>query len=154
MTLDFSEDVKVKILMIDYIQKMLAKIPDDMDGEAAKLAASHSFEVNKSADKLDKDMAQLFHHNVAKLLFLCKRAQPDVQAAVAFLITRVQQPDVDDYKKLRRGLQYLRATADLPLTLEAENAHIVKWWVDTSFAVHPDMKSHTGGMMSLGNTAQ
>jgi hypothetical protein len=26
----------------------------------------------------------------------------------------------------------------------------VKWWIDASFAVHPDMKSHTGGTMSLG----
>jgi hypothetical protein len=31
--------------------------------------------------------------------------------------------------------------------------HIVKWWVDASFAVHPDMKSHTGDIMSLGKGA-
>ena len=24
------------------------------------------------------------------------------------------------------------------------------WWVDASFAAHPDMTSHTGGMMTLG----
>jgi hypothetical protein len=153
MTLDYREDGKVKILMIDYIQKMLAELPDDMNGEAATPAANHLFEVDESADKLDEETAQLFHHNVAKLLFLCKRARPDVQAAVAFLTTRVQQPDVDDYKKLRQTMQYLRATVNLPLTLEADNAHIVKWWVNASFAVHPDMKSHTGGMMSLGKGA-
>ena len=39
----------------------------------------------------------------------------------------------------------------MPLTLEAENVQISKWWVDASFAVHPDMKSHTGGAsMTLG----
>ena len=38
----------------------------------------------------------------------------------------------------------------MPLTLEAENLQLVKWWVDASFAVHDDMKSHTGGAMSLG----
>ena len=27
---------------------------------------------------------------------------------------------------------------------------IIKWWVDASYAVHPDMKSHTGACMSLG----
>jgi hypothetical protein len=31
--------------------------------------------------------------------------------------------------------------------------HVVKWWVDASFAVHPDMKSHTGATMSLGKGA-
>jgi hypothetical protein len=30
---------------------------------------------------------------------------------------------------------------------------LVKWWVDASFAVHPDMKSHTGGVMTLGKGA-
>jgi hypothetical protein len=47
-------------------------------------------------------------------------------------------------------IKYLRGTKDLPLTLSASNAGILKWWVDGSFAVHPDMKSHTGGGLSLG----
>eukprot|EP00978_Attheya_sp_CCMP212_P043733 scaffold290459_cov35-Attheya_sp.AAC.1 len=38
----------------------------------------------------------------------------------------------------------------MPLTLEADILHIIKWWVDASYAVHPDAKSHTGGTMSLG----
>jgi hypothetical protein len=70
--------------------------------------------------------------------------------AVAFLTTRVKGPDQDDQKKLRRCMQYLRGSLDIVLTLEAENLHVVKWWVDGSFAVHPDMKSHTGVTMSLG----
>jgi hypothetical protein len=41
----------------------------------------------------------------------------------------------------------------MPLTLEGDNTSIIKWWVDASFAVHPDMKSHTGGDMSLGKGA-
>jgi len=28
--------------------------------------------------------------------------------------------------------------------------YIIKWWVDASFAVHKDLKSHTGGTMLLG----
>jgi hypothetical protein len=41
-------------------------------------------------------------------------------------------------------MKYLPGTKDTPLTLEGDNACIIKWWVDASFAVHPDMKSHTG----------
>ena len=70
--------------------------------------------------------------------------------AVAFLTTRVVRPDVDNYKKLERVIKYLRGAPDLALTLEADNMHVIKWWVDASFAVHTDMKSHTGGTMSLG----
>ena len=65
-------------------------------------------------------------------------------------MTRVKCPDVDDYKKLERVIKYLCGTPDLALTLEADDMHVVKWWVDASFAVHTDMKSHTGGTMSLG----
>ena len=50
-------------------------------------------------------------------------------------------------------MQYLRATVYMPLTLEADDVSIVNWWADASFAVHPDMKSHTGGVMTLGKGA-
>ena len=38
----------------------------------------------------------------------------------------------------------------MPLTIEADSLNVVKWWVDASFDVHPDMKSHTGATMTLG----
>ena len=41
----------------------------------------------------------------------------------------------------------------MPLTLGADGTNIVKWWVDGSYAVHPDMRSQTGGTMSLGKGA-
>ena len=110
-----------------------------MDGESATPAANHLFQVNElGAEPLGNEKATMFHHNVAKLLFLCKRARPDIQTAVAFLCTRVKSPDVDDYKKLCRVMRYLRGTKTMPLaTLEADSLNVVKWWVDASFAVHP-----------------
>ena len=41
----------------------------------------------------------------------------------------------------------------LPLILEINNLNIVKWWVDASYAIHPDCKGHTEAMMSLGKGA-
>jgi hypothetical protein len=110
MAIDYSVKGKVKITMISYIKNMLAEVPNDMAGEAATPAASHLFQVNKDADKLDEERAQLFNHNVAKLLFLCKQACPDIQTAMAFLCTWVKEPDIDDYKKLARTMRYLRGT--------------------------------------------
>jgi hypothetical protein len=143
MTLDYSKPGKVNILMINYVKGMLSNLPDEMNGEGARPAANHLFQVNLDAKKLDKETAQFFHHNVAKLLFLCKRARPDVQTAVAFLTTRVKEPNIDGYKKLGRIMQYLCSTVDLPLALEADNTHIVKWWVDALYAVHPNMKQES-----------
>jgi hypothetical protein len=152
MTINYSKKGKVKITMIPYIKNMLAEIPNDMAGKSATPASSHLFQVNEDAQKLDKDTEQLFHHNVAKLLFLCKQARPDIQTSIAYLCTRVKEPNTDNYKKLTCTMRYLRGTANMPLTLKSENISIIKWWVDKSYAVHPDMKSHTGGMMTLGKS--
>lgn len=154
MRIDYSEPGKVKITMIDYIEKMLDELPPDMDGEAVTPACNHLFEVNQDdPEALDSKTSEFYHHNTAMLLFLCKRARPDIQPAVAFLTTRVKAPDMDDYKKLARAMRYLRATKNMPLVLEADDMQLIKWWVDASFAVHPDMKGHTGGVMSLGKGA-
>jgi hypothetical protein len=59
----------------------------------------------------------------------------------------------DDYKKLARCMKYLGQSAALPLILEAEVSNNIKWWVDSAFAVHNDMKSHTGALVSLGKGA-
>jgi hypothetical protein len=114
MTIDYSDEGKVKFTMFDYLQNMFDELPADMDGEAATPAAAHLFQVNEiDPEKLSEDRAQLFHHNVAKLLFLSRRARPDIQTAVAFLCTRVKSPDTDDYKKLARCMKYLRQSAFL-----------------------------------------
>jgi hypothetical protein len=150
MIFDFSVDGKVKITMEEYIWELLEETPEDMAGVCATPAANHLFQVNNQPVLLSQERSDLFHHLTAKLLYLSKRARPDIQTAVAFLTTRVKSPDEDDYKKLGRCIKYLRGSVDLPLTLEADDMHVVKWWVDAAFAVHPDMKSHTGATMSLG----
>ena len=38
----------------------------------------------------------------------------------------------------------------MPLTLEAHDLQVIKWWVDASYAPHMDLKSHTGGCLTLG----
>ena len=95
----------------------------------------------------------IFHTNIAKLMFLSKRARPDVQIPVAFLCTRVKEPDRDNWKKLGRIMKYLKGTIGLPLILSIDDTGVIKWFVDASFAVHNDMKSHTGMFMSMGTGA-
>ena len=45
---------------------------------------------------------------------------------------------------------YLNGSPDLPLTLKADATNIFKWWVDGSYAVHPNFRSQTGGTGYLG----
>ena len=73
--------------------------------------------------------------------------------ALSFLGKRTSKADVDDWVKLERLLSYLYDTKRMPLTVGIDNLSVVKWWADASFAVHRDMKSHTGVLASLGRGA-
>ena len=48
---------------------------------------------------------------------------------------------------------YLRDTIFLPLVLGWDETGNIYWSVDASFAVHSDMRSHTGAVMLLGKGA-
>ena len=39
------------------------------------------------------------------------------------------------------------------MTLNIEELGVIKWYVDASFAVHPDFRSHTGAVMTMGEGA-
>ena len=71
---------------------------------------NHLLKVNDACEKLCERDKIIFHCLVAKRLFLSKRAGPDIQPIIAFLTTRVRNPDEDDWKKLRRLSSYLDAT--------------------------------------------
>ena len=130
------------------LQKWL--INSNIKTSATTPATNYIFKVNNQCNKLSKEKSEVFHTYVAKGLFLCKRARPDIQLAIAFLCTRVKQPDEDDWKKLIRMLNYLNGTKNLYLTLEMDEAKIIKWYTDASFAIHQDYRSHTGATMTFG----
>ncbi len=47
-------------------------------------------------------------------------------------------------------MEYLRKDNTRPLVLGADNDGLLMWYVDASFAVHPNMRGHTGGGLTLG----
>ena len=50
-------------------------------------------------------------------------------------------------------MQYVKRTWKDVLTLSADSLNVIKWYVDASFAVHPDFRSHTGMVMTFGEGA-
>jgi hypothetical protein len=55
-----------------------------------------------------------------------------------------------DEDKLKHLLEYIKGTVDMKYTIGADNLNEIHTWVDASYAVHPDMQSHTGGVISFG----
>lgn len=78
------------------------------------------------AKKLPEERAQLFHHIVAHLQYFCRTTQQDIQTSVV----------KDNQQKLTSVVQYIRGTQDIVLTIEPDDNP--QWWVEISYAVHPD----------------
>ena len=150
MTLDFSKEGKFIVDMEDYVKEMISDLPEDMRGLATTPAADHLFKVRDNVPKLDDEKAELFHHVTAQMLFVAQRGRPDLRTATSFLTKRVQSPDEDDYKKLARAIKYISRTLSLRLTIEAKYLDQNHWFIDGDFAVHEDMRSHTGAYMTFG----
>jgi hypothetical protein len=86
-----------------------------------------------------------------KGMFLCKQGRQDIQPSIAYLATRVQNPDKCDWGKLIKIIDFLKATIDVIPYMTIDDTKSIKWYVDAAFAVQKDFKSHTGAVMSMGN---
>ena len=147
-TFDFSLPGKVKITMEGFIQDLLTLY--EVDHYSATPALSNLFVVNPESPRLSPSQSDDFHSRVAKLLYLAKRVRPDILTAVIFLSTRVKSATREDNDKVNRVLGYLNSTYEMGLILEAHKSLQIISYVDASFAVHSDMRSHSGGVISLG----
>ncbi len=113
-------------------------------------APDNLFVVNEDCKKLSNEAAAAFHTIVAKALYVTKRARVDISLAIAFLTRRVRSPNIVDWEKLHHLMEYLRGDRDRPLILGTVNEGMLMWYVNASFAVHPNMRGHTGGGMTMG----
>jgi len=99
---------------------------------------------------LDKTQAEQCHIFMAEGLFAFKRGRVNIQPATARPCTQVQEPNEGDWTKLVKMMKCLNGTKESVLVLSAKTLKVVKWCVDAALAVHPDCKSHTGAMMTMG----
>jgi hypothetical protein len=153
MDISFHDDGTVNIKMKDYIKEAITDFEDDISRTAATPARKNLFDIDDSKEPLENARKENFHSVVAKLLYVSKRGRQDIQLAIAFLCTRVSCSTAEDWSKLKRVLEYLNGTLDEFLTIGADDLGNMLTWVDASYAVHRDMKSHTGGVVSFGRGA-
>jgi hypothetical protein len=150
MLFDFTTAGELNISMDGFMQDVLREY--EVSGNAKTPATDMLFNI-QVGDKTILNVAdtEKFHSRVAKLLYLAKRIRPDIMTAVAFLTTRVRNPDQSDLSKLDRVLRYLNTTKNKTMKLKIGNNLSIYAYVDASFAVHADMKSHTGVIITIGN---
>jgi len=149
MVFDFSEKGKCRVTMPKFTEDIVIK--SKVVGTAATPATEFLYKVRDTAPKLDSVEAEEFHSIVASLQYLAKRTRPDILNPVVYLSTRVHCSDEDDWTKMMRVLKYLNGSKELGICLDPSQGLLsIHAYVDASFAVHHDMKSHTGIVVSFG----
>jgi len=105
--------------------------------------------VNDDTEELDKEESEVFHSATAKLLYIMQRARPDIETVVTFLMKRVSKRNVDDWKKLRKVIGFLKGKIDEKRIIGATSLTEILTFIDSAYAVHANCQSRTGGLSSF-----
>ena len=150
MAFDFSRAGEARVSMSGYIDEMLES--SGVQGIAKTPATDWLFETRPDAVMVREEVRVWFHHVTAQLVYLAKRVKPECLTAVAYLATRVTRCSVDDVDKLHRVIRYVRWSRDTGLIFRPGSSGItVRLFVDASYGVHIDGKSHTGCCVVIGD---
>jgi len=146
MNFIFCDDI-VSVTMDGSIKDMLEEY--GVEGTATSPAIANVFDVSIDVP-ISEERRVVFHKFVAKLLYLSKRVRPDISVAVSFLCTRVTNANEEDERKLNRAMQYLNSTRTVGMCLGVSEPLQVTAYIDASYGVHADGKSHSGAVITLG----
>ena len=158
MVLDFSLKGVVTISQSGMIEEIvsapgitdLTAIVGSTEDRPKTPCTEQLFRCTESSPVLDQSLAKIVHSLTARILFIANRARPDLLTFISFMTKKVLSPTHEDGRKLLRALRYLAHTSDVVLTLGYRGVPTIHVFIDASFAVHTDKKSHTGVMSSLG----
>ena len=124
----------MKLTMKSYLKESIQAFREDVAMGAATPTNRNLFVVNEDLPPLEADKAEIFHHVVAKLLYVAKIVRVDLQLTIAFLCTKVSKSTHEDWEKLRRTLKYVHRTIGMPKIVGVEDFSVLQTWVDASYA--------------------
>ena len=102
---------------------------------------------------MDAEKADVFHTMSAISLCIRKREIPYIQLTLPFFCNRVKGSYEDDWENLLRMIKYLQEIKADKLILKINDMTMSDWYADAAFAVHADMKIHTGGVLTMDKGA-
>ena len=112
MKVKLREDKKVEIGMTEQIVGIIRDFSEEIKGKVTSPATDDLYVQHPHDKELQGARSDEFHLVTQKLLFICKRARPDIETTVAYLCTRVTKSTEGDWRKLRRVLQFLNCTVN------------------------------------------
>jgi hypothetical protein len=146
LDLDYDEGA-IHVSQPGFIKDILAAHP--VTRSAAYPATEDLFKCSTEGKPVDvTDYAS----RLMKLNYLVKRSRPDISLPVSYLATKMTKPDHYDDSKLTRVYEYLSGIQELGITLRPD-ALTIHAWIDASYSVHCDYRSHTAIIVCIGETS-
>jgi hypothetical protein len=102
------------------------------------------FKDDESSTPLEGGKAKTYHTGAAKLLFLSKRARPDILTPVSVCCGHVNAPKEQDWHRLDRVMKYLYGRPNYGLKFARGDNMNIKCYCDAAFACHGEYRSRTG----------
>ena len=65
--------------MEDQLMEAIEIFGEELEGGVTSPAQHHIFQLDEDVEPLDKNKKEIFHSVTAKLLYLVKRARPDIE---------------------------------------------------------------------------
>ena len=116
MKIKLTDDRKVEIDMTKQVDDMLHDFEQqndiELDASVTSSTTNVIFAVDRDIGELDDFKSRQFNSTTPKLLYLMKRARPDLETGASQLMRRVSKSNMDDWNKLLRIMGYLKRTKD------------------------------------------
>ena len=87
MNIKIRDDKKIEIDMIEQLKEAIEWLDEKLENIASSPVNKKLFTSDDDAQQLNYEKSELFHSIVAKVLFICQRARPDIEPTVAYLCT-------------------------------------------------------------------
>jgi hypothetical protein len=112
MTLNFTIPGVLQVDMTYYMKQMIQECTKKLSGKLRCPLSKNLYKVDKKSPKIAEDKSSIFHTFFMKSMFLCKHVKQDVLLSIVFLATRVKGFNQQDYIKLVKLMNYLKAMDD------------------------------------------
>ena len=151
MDVNFKDDGKIGITSKKYLEECIESFGEPLNRKPPTPSKGDLFDIDSDSPRLCKAKSSLYHHIVAKLLYVAKCSRPDIDTTIAFMCIRVSKSTEEDWIKLRRLLEYIQSTINDERIVGVKDLCVMKTYVNALFAVHQDMKGYTGRLTTFGS---
>ena len=125
--------------MEEQLMETIEAFEEEFEGEANSPAHHHLFYVTEDAKLLDENKKEFFHSVTAEILHIVKWGCPDLETLVSFLKIRVTKINVEDCKKLNKGMKYVKNKIKYKRITGAKKISDLYRWIDATYVVYNNM---------------